>query len=101
MTREFNIDPSKTTFGGNCTARLVTLALRSGNLLLVLQFAMVRARRPAQPASRTLGPPSSVSKRLALIPQAGQGRPGASGAVLRPLPFVPAWEGPRVQVARE
>ncbi|XP_036687311.1 lysosome-associated membrane glycoprotein 1 isoform X2 [Balaenoptera musculus] len=40
VTREFNIDPSKTTFGGNCTARLVTLALRSGNLLLVLQFAM-------------------------------------------------------------
>ncbi|MBV95922.1 Lysosome-associated membrane glycoprotein 1, partial [Eschrichtius robustus] len=40
VTREFNIDPSKTTFGGNCTARLVTLALRSRNLLLVLQFAM-------------------------------------------------------------
>ncbi|XP_054945415.1 lysosome-associated membrane glycoprotein 1 [Physeter macrocephalus] len=40
VTREFNIDPSKTTFGGSCTAQLVTLALRSGNLLLELQFAM-------------------------------------------------------------
>ncbi|XP_007466423.1 PREDICTED: lysosome-associated membrane glycoprotein 1 [Lipotes vexillifer] len=40
VTREFNIDPNKTTFGGSCTAQLVTLALRSGNLFLMLQFAM-------------------------------------------------------------
>ncbi|XP_059935900.1 lysosome-associated membrane glycoprotein 1 [Mesoplodon densirostris] len=40
VTREFNIDPNKTTFGGNCTAQLVTLALRGRNLLLALQFAM-------------------------------------------------------------
>ncbi|XP_059985431.1 lysosome-associated membrane glycoprotein 1 isoform X3 [Lagenorhynchus albirostris] len=40
VTREFNIDPNKTTFGGSCAAQLVTLELHSGNLLLVLQFAM-------------------------------------------------------------
>ncbi|XP_057563670.1 lysosome-associated membrane glycoprotein 1 [Hippopotamus amphibius kiboko] len=40
VTREFNINPNKTTYGGNCTAQLVTLEIHSGNLSLALQFAM-------------------------------------------------------------
>ncbi|KAM9049925.1 lysosome-associated membrane glycoprotein 1 isoform 2-T2 [Megaptera novaeangliae] len=82
VTREFNIDPSKTTFGGNCTARLVTLALRSGNLLLVLQFAMVRARRPARPAP---GPSARRPARPAPGPSARRpARPAPGPSARRP-----------------
>lgn len=40
VTREFSINPNKTTFGGSCTGQLVTLELRSRNQLLALQFAI-------------------------------------------------------------
>uniref|UniRef100_A0A8C2RZZ4 Lysosome-associated membrane glycoprotein 1 n=1 Tax=Capra hircus TaxID=9925 RepID=A0A8C2RZZ4_CAPHI len=41
VTREFNVNPNKTTFGGNCSTTLATLSLSSENLLLlVLQFVM-------------------------------------------------------------
>lgn len=41
VTREFNVNPNKTTFGGNCSATLATLELHSENLLLLaLQFVM-------------------------------------------------------------
>ncbi|XP_055282717.1 lysosome-associated membrane glycoprotein 1 isoform X2 [Moschus berezovskii] len=41
VTREFNVNPNKTTFGGNCSATLATLELHSESLLLlVFQFAM-------------------------------------------------------------
>lgn len=47
VTREFNVNPNKTTFGGNCSTTLATLSLSSENLLLlVLQFVMVRAPPP-------------------------------------------------------
>ena len=47
VTREFNVNPNKTTFGGNCSATLATLELHSENLLLLaLQFVMVRAPLP-------------------------------------------------------
>lgn len=107
MTREFNIDPNKTTFGGSCAAQLVTLELHSGNLLLVLQFAMVRAPRPA---SWILGPTRVCQQTPCAYPADGAGAtrglrccppPVLGAASLRPLLFMPAWEGLRVQLAKE
>ena len=41
VTRQFNVNPDNTTFGGNCSATLATLELHDSNLLLlVLQFSM-------------------------------------------------------------
>ncbi|XP_070327460.1 lysosome-associated membrane glycoprotein 1 isoform X2 [Odocoileus virginianus] len=41
VTREFNVNPDNTTFGGNCSATLATLELYDRNLLfLVLQFSL-------------------------------------------------------------
>lgn len=48
VTREFNVNPDNTTFGGNCFATLATLELYNRNLLLLeLQFSMVRPLSPA------------------------------------------------------
>lgn len=66
VTREFNVNPNKTTFGGNCSATLATLELHSENLLLLaLQFVMVRAPPPLPrvwdpwPCSSGEAPPSA------------------------------------------
>ncbi|KAB0343224.1 hypothetical protein FD754_020150 [Muntiacus muntjak] len=40
VTREFNVNPENTTFGGSCSATLATLELSDRNLLLLLQFSM-------------------------------------------------------------
>ncbi|XP_074234693.1 lysosome-associated membrane glycoprotein 1 [Camelus bactrianus] len=41
VTREFNVNPNKTTFSGSCTAQLVTLLLQGEDLaLLAFQFGM-------------------------------------------------------------
>ncbi|XP_065758512.1 lysosome-associated membrane glycoprotein 1 [Muntiacus reevesi] len=40
VTREFNVNPENTTFGGSCSATLATLDLSDRNLLLLLQFSM-------------------------------------------------------------
>ncbi|KAM9674505.1 lysosome-associated membrane glycoprotein 1 [Dama dama] len=41
VTREFNVNPDNTTFGGSCSATLATLELSNRNLLLLLlQFSM-------------------------------------------------------------
>lgn len=48
VTREFNVNPDNTTFGGSCSAALATLELSNRNLLLLLlQFSMVRPPSPA------------------------------------------------------
>ncbi|XP_037673485.1 lysosome-associated membrane glycoprotein 1-like isoform X1 [Choloepus didactylus] len=40
VTRVFNINPNKTAVSGNCSSHLVTLELRSENVILVFSFGM-------------------------------------------------------------
>lgn len=61
MTRGLNINPNKTTFGGSCSAQLVTLELQGESLrLLALQFALVRVLplRLRPETLPTAGPPT-------------------------------------------
>uniref|UniRef100_A0A8D2BJY0 Lysosome-associated membrane glycoprotein 1 n=1 Tax=Sus scrofa TaxID=9823 RepID=A0A8D2BJY0_PIG len=61
VTRGLNINPNKTTFGGSCSAQLVTLELQGESLrLLALQFALVRVLplRLRPETLPTAGPPT-------------------------------------------
>ena len=68
VTRQFNVNPDNTTFGGNCSATLATLELHDSNLLLlVLQFSMVRPLSPSWSAGPLAPQPSSISRTLAAL----------------------------------